>query len=71
MPSLRDALTALAFTPSPRVSTHRVPRGTLHTLTPRTTIPQGYTPRHYHLGYKHGSGRATEYARTFGVRSWV
>jgi hypothetical protein len=71
MPTLREALCALNFQAKPRASVHRVPRGTLHTLQPRLIIPQGYTPRQHSLDYAHGGKRATEYARIFGVRSWV
>jgi hypothetical protein len=68
--ALANAIVGVSFTPKPRKTVHRVPKGTIESsLTPRMTIPQGAEPRTYHLGYAQNGKRVYESARTFGLRS--
>lgn len=78
MPQIYDAFVKAGFSPSkpfddlvaPRV--FRVPRGTVVGSSRPIPVRSGETHvRDYHLGYKTSTYRATEYARTFGIRSRI
>lgn len=77
MSQIYDALVKAGFKPAtplqdvqaPRV--FRVPRGTVRdTAKPQETILDGPYVREYFLGFK-SSNRVYDYARTFGVRSFI